>query len=70
MVKGMKLKKKVGAAFGSFGWSGEAAKQLSSLLAEAGFEVVDEGIRTPWVPDADALAQCEEYGRSFAAKLG
>ena len=70
MVKGLKLKKKIGAAFGSYGWSGEATKQLSALLAEAGFKVVDEGIRAPWVPDADALAQCEEYGRSFAAKLG
>ena len=70
MVKGLKLKKKIGAAFGSYGWSGEATKQLSALLAETGFEVVDEGIRAPWVPDANALAQCEEYGRSFAAKLG
>ena len=69
MIKGMKLKKKSGAAFGSYGWSGESAKQLSALLAEAGFNVVDEGIRTLWVPDEAALAACEEYGRSFIEKL-
>ena len=69
MVKGLKLKKKSGAAFGSYGWSGEASKQLSALLAEAGINVVDEGIRTLWVPDETALAACEEYGRAFAAKL-
>ena len=69
MVKGMKLKKKSGAAFGSYGWSGEAAKQLGALLTEAGFALVDEGIRTLWVPDEAALAQCEEYGRAFIEKL-
>lgn len=69
MIKGMKLKKKSGAAFGSYGWSGESAKQLSALLAEAGFNVVDEGIRTLWVPDEAALAACEEYGRAFIGKL-
>ena len=69
MAKGMKLKKKSAAAFGSYGWSGEAAKQISALLAEAGFAVVDEGIRTPWCPDSAALAACEEYGRSFVEKL-
>lgn len=69
MVKGMKLKKKAGAAFGSYGWSGEGTRLLSTLLTEAGFAVVDEGIRAQWVPDSAALAACEEYGRSFISKL-
>ena len=69
MLKGLRLKGKKAAAFGSYGWSGEAAKQLGALLSEAGFEVVDEGIRSLWVPDAEALATCEEYGKAFAAKL-
>lgn len=69
MVKGMKLKKKAGAAFGSYGWSGEGTRLLSALLTEAGFAVVDEGIRAQWVPDSAALAACEEYGRSFISKL-
>ena len=69
MVKGMKLKKKVGAAFGSYGWSGEAVKQLSALLTETGIAVVDEGIRTLWVPDEAALAACEDYGREFIRKI-
>ena len=70
MLKGMKLKKKSGAAFGSYGWSGEATKQLGALLSEAGINVVDEGIRTPWVPDGAALDACEAYGREFVTKLG
>jgi len=70
MIKGLKLKKKVGAAFGSFGWSGEGTKLLSALLTEAGFALADDGIRLQWVPDEAALAQCEAYGREFAGKLG
>ena len=69
MLKGMRLKKKKAAAFGSYGWSGEGAKLISAALAEAGFEVVDEGCRTTWVPDEKALKDVEEYGRAFALKL-
>ena len=69
MLKGLRLKGKKGAAFGSYGWSGEAAKQLAELLQEAGIEVVDEGIRNLWVPDAAALKACEEYGKSFISKI-
>lgn len=66
MVKGLKFKKKKAAAFGSYGWSGEASKQIAAHLAEAGFEVVDEGIKLLWVPDEDGLKQCVEYGKRFA----
>lgn len=66
MVKGLKFKKKKAAAFGSYGWSGEATKQIAAHLAEAGFEVVDEGIKLLWVPDEDGLKQCVEYGKRFA----
>ncbi|MCR5759487.1 MAG: anaerobic nitric oxide reductase flavorubredoxin [Bacteroidales bacterium] len=69
MLKGMRLKKKKAAAFGSYGWSGEGAKLISAALSEAGFEVADEGCRTLWVPDAKALGEVEEYGKAFALKL-
>ena len=69
MLKGMKLKKKRAAAFGSYGWSGEAVKLLGEHLAGAGFALVDDGLRLPWVPDEAALAACEQYGRDFVAKL-
>ena len=69
MVKGLKLKKKSAAAFGCYGWSGEGVKLLSEHLASAGFNIVDEGIRTQWNPDAAALAACEQYGKAFVSKL-
>lgn len=69
MLKGLKMKKKKAAAFGSYGWSGDAVKQLSALLTEAGFELVDEGISKLWVPDEASLNDCREYGRKFAESL-
>ncbi|MBO4813514.1 MAG: anaerobic nitric oxide reductase flavorubredoxin [Muribaculaceae bacterium] len=69
MAKGLKFKKKKAAAFGSYGWSGEASKLITEHLQKAGFEIVNDGIRTLWVPDEDALKQAREFGEAFAAAL-
>lgn len=69
MMKGLKFKKKKAAAFGSYGWSGDAVKQLNTLLTEAGFALVNEGIAKLWVPNESNLDDCREYGRAFAQAL-
>jgi flavorubredoxin len=69
LLKGMKFKNKVGAAFGSYGWSGEAVKNISERLEQAGIKVVQEGIRVQYNPTEEELAQCVEFGREFAKKL-
>ena len=69
MVKGMKFKNKKAAAFGSYGWSGEGNKLLTEDLTVAGFEIVNEGFRTQWVPDEEVLAACQEYGKEFVRSL-
>ena len=65
MARGLKFKKKKAAAFGSYGWSGEAAKMIAEHLQQAGFELVGEPMRQPWVPDHDALAACHEWGAAL-----
>jgi flavorubredoxin len=69
MMKGLKFKKKKAAAFGSYGWSGEAVKQISARLQEAGFELVNDGLSKLWVPDCEALDDCRVFGRTFAEAL-
>jgi anaerobic nitric oxide reductase flavorubredoxin len=69
MVRGLGFKNKKAAAFGAYGWSGEAVKLLTAQLGECGFEVPNEGIRTMWNPDGDALEQCRAFGRDFGRKL-
>lgn len=68
-MKGLKFKGKKAAAFGCYGWSGESVKLIGEGLKEAGFELVDEGYKALWNPDADALKAAYEYGKAFAAKL-
>jgi flavorubredoxin len=69
MMRGLKFKNKKAAAFGSYGWSGEAVKMLSELLGHAGFEVVNDGLRILWVPDAQGERQCEDFGEKFVQSL-
>ena len=69
MAKGMKLKNKKAAAFGSYGWSGEGVKLLTGLLQGCGFELINDGIRVQWVPDQAAIDQCRAYGRDLAKAL-
>ena len=49
-LKQLKFKKKKAAAFGCYGWSGESVKVLQAQLEGAGFEVIDESIRSLWNP--------------------
>jgi flavorubredoxin len=44
-LKGLKPKNLVGAAFGSYGWSGEAVGQVRGMLEEMKIDLVDEGLR-------------------------
>ena len=69
MIRGLKFKDKAAAAFGSYGWSGEAVKQLTAKLGEAGFRVIDDGHRSMWMPDEAERAACVAYGARFAQAL-
>jgi flavorubredoxin len=69
MMHGLKFKAKQAAAFGSYGWSGEAVKQVGDALVQAGFTLINEGLRVQWVPDETALAACQSYGSTVAAAL-
>ena len=64
-MKGLKPTGKIGAAFGSYGWSGEAVKLLNHMMEEMKFEVPDPGTRVKYVPTDADLAKCVELGRKI-----
>jgi anaerobic nitric oxide reductase flavorubredoxin len=68
-VRGLGFKGKKAAAFGAYGWSGESVSLLQESLVKAGFQVVDEGLKVLWNPDAEARRQCLEYGKKLASVL-
>lgn len=69
MIKGLKFKNKKAASFGSYGWSGEAAKQIKEFLEESKFTIVNDGIRVNWAPDQETIEQLREYGRKFVEEI-
>jgi len=68
-LKGLKPKNLIGGAFGSYGWSGEAVKQIVEVLGEMKVEPVGEGIRVKYVPDRDALEKCYSLGELTSERL-
>ncbi len=67
-MKGLRFRGKKAAAFGPYGWSGEAASLLTKALEDSGFEVVSEGLKTLWEPDEKILEEAKTYGHEFAKK--
>ena len=68
-MKGLRPTNKYGAAFGSYGWSGESVKMLNKAMEEMKFEVIHEGVRVKYVPDHEALKQCRELGVLMGCKV-
>lgn len=68
-IKALKFKGKKGAAFGSFGWSGEAPRMLSQGLKDAGLLVDLEPISCKYQPTAEDLEKCVQFGEAFAKSL-
>jgi flavorubredoxin len=53
--RGLKPMNKVGLAFGSYGWSGQAAQEIAEQMKAAGIDVMDEMIKIKFVPKAEDL---------------
>jgi flavorubredoxin len=68
-LKGLKPANLIGAAFGSYGWSGESVKHLEGILKEMKVEIAAESISVKNIPDSDVLKKCREMGKSIAAEL-
>jgi len=64
-MKGLKPKNKIGAAFGSYGWSGEAVKLVENELTDMKIELAQPGLRTQFVPERPTLDVCHEFGRKI-----
>jgi flavorubredoxin len=69
MIKGLAFKNKKAAAFGSYGWGGQAVKIISNTLKDSGFELINEGKRILWTPDEKVIKECEEFGAEIARSL-
>ncbi len=67
-LKGLKPSGRVGGAFGSYGWSGEAVRQVEEALTSMGMELAGS-TKTLYVPGGDTLAACHTLGLQVASAL-
>ena len=68
-LKGLRPRNLVGAAFGSYGWGGQAVGQIEEQLRELKVDVAAEGLKLPYVPDEEGLARCRALGEQVAARM-
>ncbi|WP_245526241.1 flavodoxin domain-containing protein [Methanohalophilus mahii] len=60
---------KIGAALGSYGWSGEAPVHIANKLRKAGMEVIDPVLRIQYAPNEKDLLECNRLGKDLAGKM-
>jgi len=60
---------KYGAAFGSYGWSGEAPVMIAEKLRQLDMNVIDPVLRIQYQPTEKDLKECKRLGKDLANKV-
>lgn len=69
-TKGISLKGKIGAVFGSYGWSGEAPQSVLDILKHKyEMHVIEPPIKAKYSPDQKTLHACKDLGQKIAKML-
>jgi flavorubredoxin len=69
-VQNISLKGKIGATFGSYGWSGEAPKNILEIMKNK-FEmlIIEPPLLANFTPDQKMLSACKDLGRKISESL-
>jgi flavorubredoxin len=65
----IKVRDKLGAAFGSYGWSGEAINMIEDRLRGLKLRVPIKGVRARLIPTEAELEHCRDLGKQLAQHL-
>ncbi len=68
-LRGLRPQNKIAAAFGSFGWSGEAVEQITNELKEIGLDVIDPGVRAQYAPGEEDLELVKQLAAQMITKI-
>jgi flavorubredoxin len=66
---GLKFVDRVGAAFGSYGWSGESPDVITEYLEKAKIKVIQDSLKIKYMPSEEELEGCIKFGKDFAEKM-
>ncbi len=62
-------KGKLAAAFGSYGWSGEASKMIENNFSMLKLKVFDQNLMVKFKPHQPEYEKCHAFGKAFAEKM-
>jgi len=68
-VKGLRPKKRIGLAFGSYGWGGQGAREVAAAIKEMGWEIPLDFINIQYLPDDQELQTVREVGRKLGEMI-
>jgi flavorubredoxin len=68
-INPLRDKGKLASSFGSYGWSGEAAKMLESNMSNLKLKYFGEGLYIKFTPHEEGINKGIEYGRAFAEQM-
>jgi flavorubredoxin len=68
-LKGLRPQNRIGFAFGSFGWGGQAVGEIEKVMQELKWELPKEGIKLKYIPDEDELLSVKEIGKILGKNL-
>ena len=68
-LKGLRPRDRMGLAFGSFGWGGQAVGQVEDVMKDLKWEFPIEKIRINYIPDADELVSARDAAYEIGKKI-
>lgn len=68
-IKGLRPKKRIGLAFGSYGWGAQGAKEVDAIIKGMGWETPVDLINIQYRPDEGELDVVREAGRKLGAAV-
>ncbi len=64
-IKGLRPKKRVGFAFGSYGWGGQAVGEINEIMEKLKWDMPEESININYIPDPEELDEVKAVGKKL-----
>ncbi len=68
-LKGLKPQNRIGFAFGSYGWGGQAVGEIEKTIEEFKWDKPEESVKIEYIPDDDELEAVVKTGEKLGAYL-
>lgn len=68
-LEGLRFQNKIGAAFCSYGWSGESIKRIESHFEKCRIPLAAPSVTAKWQPTPDDLIRCRQLGKTVAQSI-